>query len=217
MVDAANETPTGGASAPPNPWDPLVRISHWAIAAAMVANKFGTKPGSTTHIWIGWALMAVLAVRLIWGVVGPAEARFSAFPPSPRAAIRHLGSLLRGRVREYPSHNPAGAIMVYALWACLAVVVATGLVMTGGKTPTAIAEERAAVAAGDWSVLVKPGAGVDDGAEQTYGRIAGEIHDLAANLLLILVVVHVGGVAVESRALGRNLVRPMIGGKRQRG
>nr|WP_272210500.1 hypothetical protein [Marinicella sp. W31]MDC2876392.1 hypothetical protein [Marinicella sp. W31] len=30
--------------------------------------------------------------------------------------------------------------MVYALWACLAAVIATGLIMTDAKTPIAIAK-----------------------------------------------------------------------------
>ncbi|MCY1745185.1 MULTISPECIES: cytochrome b/b6 domain-containing protein [Ensifer] len=215
-MGAAEKKATEGAVRPPNPWDPLVRISHWAIAAAVIANGLITKSGSATHVWVGWAVIGVLASRLIWGFVGPAEARFNAFPPSPAAALRHIGHLWRGGAREYPSHNPAGAIMIYALWACLTLVIVTGLFMTGGKSPVTLAEERAAIAAGDWSVLAKPVSESNDGTSRFYIRVAGEVHELAANLLLILAFVHVGGVFVESRALGRNLIRPMIAGKRRR-
>ncbi|MCB2117266.1 MAG: cytochrome b/b6 domain-containing protein [Rhodobacteraceae bacterium] len=209
----------GGTVVPPDPWDPLVRISHWAIAAAVIANYLLTKPGGIWHVWIGWAVLALLGIRLIWGIIGTAEARFSAFPPNPRAAVRHLFDLFGGRAREHPSHNPAAAIMVYALWACLATVTATGLVMTGAKSPVTIAEEKAAVAAGDWSVLVKPdGEGENEGDdnERGLGKAAGEVHEVAANLMVVLALLHVAGVAVESRALGRNLVRPMILGRRRR-
>lgn len=202
---------TAGARRRPNPWDPLIRISHWAIALAVIVNGLIDKPGGIVHIWIGWAVMGLLIIRLIWGFVGPREARFSSFPPDPRAAMSHLANLFRGRVREYPSHNPAGAMMVYALWFCLALVIGTGLVMTSGKSPITIAEEKAAVAAGDWSVLVNDDAEADDGDHRT-SDLAGEIHEVAANLMLILALIHVGGVAVESRALRRNLVRPMITG-----
>ncbi len=45
-----------------------------------------------------------------------------------------------------------------------------------------------------------------------------EIHEVFANLILLLAVLHIGGVLIESRALGRNLVRPMtIGTKPPRG
>lgn len=103
--------------------------------------------------------------------------------------------------------------MAYALWAALAVTLATGLVMTGGRSPIAIAEEKAAVAAGDWSVLVKADSDGDDGDEnQGLGHLAESLHEGAVNLMLFLAMIHVAGVAVESRALGRNLLRPMLTG-----
>jgi cytochrome b len=207
----------GGAVAPPDPWDPLIRITHWGVALAILANGLINKGGSVAHVWIGWGVMALFLTRLGWGIIGPAEARFSAFPPAPRAALRHIGELLRGRPREHRSHNPAGALMIYALWACLGTVIVTGLVMTGGKSPVTIAEEKAAVAAGDWSVLVQADAEDHAGTADTAERLSKEVHDVAANLMLILALIHVGGVAVESRALRRNLVRPMVTGRRNRG
>lgn len=200
----------GGAVAPPDPWDPLIRITHWGIALAVVSNGLLNKPGGTVHVWIGWAVMALLAMRLIWGVIGPAEARFSAFPPDPRAALSHLADLVRGRSREHMSHNPAGALMVYALWASLAVVIATGLIMTDGQSPVTIAEQKAAVGSGDWSVLAQ--AADRNEGEDGLSEAAEELHEGAANLMLILALIHVAGVVVESRALRRNLVRPMVTG-----
>lgn len=129
--------------------------------------------------------------------------------------MSHLFSLIRGNVREYPSHNPAGALMVYALWASLAIVIATGLVMTDGKSPVTLAEEKAAVAQGDWSVLVKEAGESHDDHEEGLSEVAEEIHEVMANLMLMLALLHVAGVIVESRALGRNLVKPMLGGRRR--
>lgn len=200
----------GGASAPPDPWDPVVRLTHWTIVAAVIANQFLVKPGGVAHVWIGWGVLSVLALRLVWGLAGPPEARFTSFLPHPRAAMSHLMDLIRGRSREYPSHNPAGAIMVYALWASLLAATVTGLVMTGGVSPVVYAEQRAAVAAGDWSVLVKDGEDGQDSGEAGLDGIAKEVHEVTANLILILALIHVAGVVVESRQLGRNLVRPML-------
>ncbi len=211
----ASNTPQSneGAQSPPELWDPLVRISHWLIAVAVIANGLLNKPGGTIHIWIGWGVLALLALRFVWGFLGPAEARFSAFPPDPRAAVSHLIDLVRGSPRHYRSHNPAGAIMVYALWACLVVVTGTGLYMTGAKSPITIAEEKAAVAAGDWSVLVKDDDDERGEDSKVLGEAAKEVHEIAANLMLMLALIHVAGVAVESRATRRNLVRPMLVGR----
>ena len=205
-----------GAIAPPDPWDPLVRLTHWGIALGVLANGVFTEDGGIAHVWIGWAVMAALVLRLVWGVIGPAEARFAAFPPNPRAALAHVGALLRGRAREHPSHNPAGALMVYALWAALAVVVATGVGMTGLAGPVTVARHKAAVAAGDWSVLVQEAEDGDDDGDDGTSEVLEEVHEVAANLLFLLAALHIAGVAVESRALRRNLVRPMLMARRPR-
>ena len=60
------------------------------IALAVLANALLTEEGSGPHIWVGYALAGLLGLRLFWGVVGPAEARFTAFWPSPRKALAHL-------------------------------------------------------------------------------------------------------------------------------
>ena len=200
-------------AAPPALWDPVVRISHWGIAAVVITNGLFTRGGSTTHVWIGWLGMALLLMRLVWGVIGRPEARFSAFPPNPAAAVRHLADLLTARPRDYASHNPAGAIMVYALWASLAVVIATGLVMTGGASPMKLAEQEAALNSADWSTLAPEGGEAETGGDDRSSWLK-EVHSVAANMMLVLAVLHVAGVAVESRATRRNLVAPMIAGSR---
>jgi len=206
MTDlASSRLPPKGQVLPS--WDPLLRLAHWGIAGVVLANYAFTKEGGSVHIALGWAGMALLLLRLIWGFVGPREARFASFPPNPMAALRHLGGLLRGKAPQYPSHNPAGALMAYALWACLAVLMLTGLGMSG-LSPFAQADLEAAVAEGDWSVLVEEDG--DAEGESPYGEVLEEVHEVAANLILILALLHVAGVAVESRALRRNLLAPML-------
>ncbi|WP_420003675.1 cytochrome b/b6 domain-containing protein [Arenibacterium sp. LLYu02] len=200
----------------PSLWDPLVRLSHWGIALAVLVNGLLSAPGGTLHVWIGWTAMCVLGIRALWGLIGPREARFSAFPPDPRAGIGHLVSLLRRETpKAYPSHNPAGALMVYALWASLTLVSVTGLVMTSGRTPMQVAAENAAVAAGDWSALVSADATGESDSQKAVKRAAEAVHETAANLMLLLALLHVAGVVVEGRALRRNLVRPMLFGDRE--
>lgn len=199
---------TGGAVAPPNLWDPVVRVSHWGIALAVLLNAVITEGGGILHIWIGWTALALLLIRVVWGFVGPPEARFAAFPPSAGGALSHLRDLAAWRPKHYASHNPAGALMAYVMWAALAVVIGTGIAMTG-TGPIGAMERKAAVETQDWSTL---DLGESRGEE---GEALKEVHEVAGNLLLILAALHVGGVVIESRAMRRNLVRPMLGGARR--
>lgn len=194
---------TGQAVALPH-WDPLVRLVHWGLATVVIGNQVATKSGGSVHVALGWVGLALLILRLVWGFLGPDEARFSAFPPNPLAALRHLGGLMRGRAPHFPSHNPAGAMMAYALWACLGIVMLSGLAMSG-LSPFKQAEAEAAVAAGDWSVLVE-----QDVGEGRYAEAMEEVHEVAVNLILVLAVLHVAGVFVEGRVMRRNLLAPML-------
>lgn len=202
--------PTGRATAvtPPALWDPLVRISHWGIAVVVLANHALNKAGGWAHVTMGWIGLSLLLLRLIWGVVGSREARFSAFPPSPAAALRHIRDLFKGKPREYASHNPAGALMVYALWATLGVITFTGLLATDFRTPMQQAAVESTVASGDWSTLAAAPAAEDEG--EGAKSVIREVHEVAANLLLVFVFLHVVGVFVEGRAMRRNLVAPML-------
>lgn len=193
-------------------WDPLVRITHWGVAAAVVVNGLITEGGSQVHVWIGLALAALLALRLGWGFVGPVEARFASFPPSPGRAVAHVRDILAGRHVSHRSHNPLGALMAYALWGTLAVVIASGIAMTGFP-PRVHAEdgERPAAAA---SALADEDEEAGEGEEGGEGgEIAEEVHEVAANLLFGLAALHLLGVAFETRRSGRQIVLAMIGGK----
>ena len=64
-------------------WDPLVKLTHWGIVVCVLANALVTREGSISHIWFGYEIAGLLGLRLLWGLVGPVEARFSSFPPSP--------------------------------------------------------------------------------------------------------------------------------------
>ncbi|WP_425404291.1 cytochrome b/b6 domain-containing protein [Hwanghaeella sp.] len=110
-------------------WDPLVRLIHWSLALAVVVNSLFTDEESALHEWVGYAALGLVAVRLLWGLIGTRQARFSAFPPSPVRALRHLAALARGERTVHLSHNPIGALMVYNIWATVAALGVTGYMM----------------------------------------------------------------------------------------
>lgn len=196
----------------PDLWDKVIRVTHWSLASVIVANALITQGGSSTHLWLGWAGMALLGVRLVWGLVGPLPARFAAFPPRPFAALRHMVQLWRAAPDHYPSHNPAGAMMAYTLWASLAVVIGTGLVMKP-VTPWVAANEEQILLSGDWSALAKGSETADEGGDDDGakgGLRLRDVHEFFANAMLFLAVLHIAGVIIEGRAMRRNLVAPML-------
>ncbi len=190
-------------------WDPVVKITHWSIAIAVLANAVFTEEGSGLHIWVGYALAAILGLRLLWGLIGPAEARFGAFWPSPRKALAHLREIRNGQSSQHASHNPLGAFMVYAIWGCLLTIIATGIAMAGVR-PISLADNDAGQR--DATELVSSGQHGDEhdeGVEEEEG-ILGEVHETAANLLYLLILLHLAGVLFETRRSGRQVLVAML-------
>lgn len=111
-------------------WDPLVRLIHWSVALSMLLNATIIDEESALHEWIGYVALGLVGVRLIWALIGPRHARFSAFPPSLGRARRHLAAILGGERTIHLSHNPLGALMVYNLWLSIIAIGVTGFMLT---------------------------------------------------------------------------------------
>lgn len=196
------------ASAPVRRWDPIVKITHWTIALAVLANAVVTEEGSGAHIWVGYALAAILALRLLWGVVGPAEARFSAFWPNPRNALAHLRDIRSGTVTYHASHNPLGALMVWAIWSCLLTIIVTGIAMAGPPPLNGAPREHESATTAAPTAQHEEHEGEEDGEEEEEGPL-GEVHETAANLLYLLILLHLAGVIFETRRSGRQVLVAM--------
>jgi cytochrome b len=107
-------------------WDLPTRVFHWALAAGVLALAIsGTTGAMAWHFRFGYAVMALLLFRLVWGFVGGRWSRFSAFVYSPRSVIAYL----RGEGKEEHSvgHSPIGAGSVFAMLAVLLAQVGSGL------------------------------------------------------------------------------------------
>lgn len=110
-------------------WDPLVRLIHWGLALTILLNGAFVDEEGSLHEWIGYSAVGLIGVRLVWGMIGPRYARFSAFPPNPVSAIRQLTTLFKDDKKVHLSHNPLGALMVYNIWLTILLLGVTGYMM----------------------------------------------------------------------------------------
>ncbi len=111
-------------------WDPFVRVFHWTLVAFFLINFLFTEAEGALHEWLGYAVLVLIGLRIIWGIVGPTRARFSAFPPSVEASLSHLKEISRGIARPHDSHSPLGALMIYNLLVTIVLIGITGYMIT---------------------------------------------------------------------------------------
>jgi cytochrome b len=111
-------------------WDLFVRMFHWSLVALFVVAYATGDEVERVHIAAGYAIATLLALRIIWGFVGPRHARFRSFVRSPREVLAYLRDVALFKAPRHLGHNPAGGLMIVALIAMLAATCATGYMMT---------------------------------------------------------------------------------------
>jgi cytochrome b len=132
MSTVDNTIRAGGATPPAaiKVWDPFVRVFHWSLAALFLAAYATGEDATRAHIAAGYAIAGLIALRIVWGFVGPGHARFSSFVRSPRAVLDYLRDVALLRASRYLGHNPAGGAMIVGLLAMLSATGITGYMMT---------------------------------------------------------------------------------------
>ena len=183
---SAPDTQPAGPVSPQLIWDLPTRVFHWMLAACVLGAWLTAESESTRmlHLALGYSASALVAWRMVWGLVGSRYARFSDFVKSPAAALAYLRGYLPAAGRtgrpqtHYLGHNPAGGWAVVALLAAVALAVSTGYLNYQ-----------------------------DDSAE-----FWSELHELAGNGIMVLVGLHVAAVIATSLLHRENLVHAMVNG-----
>lgn len=171
-------------------WDLPTRLFHWLLAAAVIGLVITGKVGGNAMNWhfrLGYAVLALLIFRLLWGLLGGRWSRFAHFVPTPARLWRYL----RGQANpeDTAGHNPLGGLAVLAMLTVLLLQVATGL-MTDDEI--AFAGPLTARAPGAWIAF-----------STTWHSTWGQW------LLFGLVGLHLLAIGVH-RLLGHRLVKPML-------
>jgi cytochrome b len=174
-------------------WDLPTRLFHWTLVACVVGLLVtGTIGGALMdwHARLGYAVLALLLFRIVWGFVGGHWSRFSSFIRSPGSVLAYL------RGQPHPDHlvghNPMGAWSVLAMLVFLLVQVGTGL----------IGDDEIAFT-GPLNRFVSSANGL---AATAYHKNIGKW------MIIALVVLHVAAVLFYLWKKRENLILPMLHG-----
>lgn len=178
-------------------WDLPVRLFHWLLASCFLIAYVTEDDFIILHTYAGYTIIGLVVFRLIWGFAGSQHARFNDFTHPPKTVMVYLKQVIRFRADRFVGHNPAGGAMVFALLISLSLAILSGLVAYGAEQSSG------------------PLAGLMATAPLAIGKAAEEVHEFFANFTLVLVLLHLVGVAIASIQHRENLVRAMITGRKQ--
>jgi cytochrome b len=177
-------------------WDLPVRLVHWSLVVsfigAYVTNRLGVA-WFDWHVRFGYAILGLVAFRILWGVLGPKHARFASFVTGPAGILRYMRRSMRGDAPPYAGHNPLGALMVVALLLGLGAQASLGLVSNdeifNAGPFVGLVTKEASLASTAW-------------------------HKRGFYILAAAVAVHIVAVAAHVLFKRDNLVRAMITGRK---
>ena len=173
-------------------WDVPTRLFHW-LTVMLVAAAYATwrLNWMDWHAYAGYALLALVVFRLLWGFFGSETARFARFLAAPRRAAGHLAQLLQREPDRQVGHNPAGGWMVLLLLALLLAETLTGIYINNDIADV-----------GPFTEL----------APAPVANFITTLHDVFWQALLAAVTLHVLAVVLYWAAKRQNLLLPMITG-----
>lgn len=176
-------------------WDLPVRLVHWSFVALLPLLWWSAEEGRLDlHRTLGLVMLALVAFRLLWGLVGSETARFAVFLRGPRAVAAYVRGLRGCTHAPVVGHNPLGGWSVLALLGLLAVQVTLGL----------FAQDTDAVQSGPLNYRVS----------WDTAKALSAAHEVGFNLILGFTALHLAAIVYYRVVRRDDLVRPMVTGKR---
>ena len=110
-------------------WDKFIRFFHWNIAFGFLLNYLVIDDNNFLHEWLGYYLLVLLMLRIIWGFWGSHHARFKNFFPSFKLLKYYLMNMVILKEPDYMGHNPVGAVMIMVIIMFLFAISISGWMM----------------------------------------------------------------------------------------
>ncbi len=156
-------------------WSLPTRVFH-ILFAILITLAFLTDDDNLLkyHAIIGYAALILLVFRIIWGFIGPKYSKFKDFPLGIKNVKEFLSSLLSDS-SKFIGHNPLASYVMIAILAFAFFSIITGSLTYG----------------------IQEGKGIFSYLNSSFFKemeLFEEMHELFANLLMILVFIHLAGI-----------------------
>lgn len=197
-------------------WDRFIRVFHWSLVLLFVTSYLTGENEHWLHIYSGYSIITLLCLRLLWGFVGSRHAKFKNFIYSPNTIVQYTKTLVKGESKQYLGHNPLGGLMVIMLLITLMVTTLSGLQLY------AVEEDKGPFSS-SLNIPLESVLYADDdedhkkdGDKEENEEFWEEIHESAVNFMFILIILHILGGLISSRAHDESLLKAMITGFKER-
>ena len=177
-------------------WDLPLRLFHWSFMISVFGAIISGKMGQWhVHERFGLAILGLVIFRVIWGFIGSETAKFSRFITGPKAVLRTIMDLVQKKSSSKLGHSPLGGYATIALLAIPFMMALTGAF----STDDILFDGPFYHLMPDWA------------------QMAGNIHHFGEKLVFLIILLHLFALLYYVLRLKKNLVKPMVTGRTNRG
>ncbi len=159
-------------------WTIPTRLFHWLLAVSFTAGYLlgGEEEYLSLHAALGSLIGGLVIFRIIQGFTGPKYARFSDFPVSIKSLLSFAGNIKHSKA-IHPGHNPLAALIMLGIMITALLTALSGM-MTFASGETGFLGFR-------FNPVMDP-------------EIFEELHEVMANIFLVLVGIHLTGILADT-------------------
>lgn len=168
--------------------DAPTRMFHWLFALSFTGAYLtgDSEHWRALHVTLGWTMAGLLSFRVVYGLVGPRQARLGALWRKLTGVPSWLRATLQGNAPT-AAHWRQGQNLLMGVFIAALLLAVVPLVLSGYAT-------------------------YDEWGGERLGHLLEEVHEAAGQLFLMLVLGHLALLAGMSGLRRRNLALPMLTG-----
>jgi len=177
-------------------WDISTRVFHWLLVSLIIFQWVSTELFDDmieAHMLGGYAVLAVIIFRILWGFFGTKYSRFNNFLYPPSEVQQYAKSITNSSSTAYFGHNPLGGLSVVLMILLISAQAITGLFMTDDILSNAPYYST-----------------VSDELQKTMSSL----HHLTFDLLIIVIGMHLVAVVFYQLYKKQKLVQSMVHGRK---
>jgi cytochrome b len=160
-------------------WSLPTRVFHWLFVVFILLAFITAEEDRLLnyHAIIGYTVLILLLFRLVWGVFGTKYSRFKDFPLSIKNVKEFIVNIFN-KEQEFVGHNPMASYVMIAMFITVFLIIVSGVFTLG----------------------IQEGKGLLASLNLTFFKdmeLFEELHEVLATLLIVLIVLHLGGIVFD--------------------
>ncbi len=176
-------------------WSIYKHLFHWSLVGLLCLSHLFAENPSAVHRYVGYAILALVLVRVSWWILVRRYRRYLDAIKVRVAVITQNKNVLETKSESHSGHTSLGGIVIFAMILTLLVTAVSGIKLISVMQERIAQPSVASLVAN----TIKDDEQNEPETNSAEVRFWGEVHEIGAKLMLVLILFHLIAVVVSSK------------------